>query len=128
MVDVTDMVWVLEVAPMSVSKVNTFLVILLHFVSALAFFTGALFLLRGFYVQAAPTLFVGCILTVGLAARSIRLQDENDRFVGDFLDSISPTIQSGPPPVEAFRSTLPPVPRAPNLPRIVTWHGNRGKS
>lgn len=109
---------------MTVSRINMFLVILLHVLEPISVLVGTVMLTRGLYVQAFPTLFVGCIVTVGLAARSIRLQGENDRMQGDFLDSITPTIQSGPPR-EAFRSTVPP---APGVPRIDTWHGKRGVS
>lgn len=121
MEDITGMVWSLEVAQMSVSKVNMFLVIVLHVVCTLAIFTGTLFLCRGYLVQAITTLSVGCILTVGLAARSIKLQDENDRFVGDFLDSITPTIQDAPPRVNLPRVTIPP-------PRLTDWQGKRGSA
>jgi hypothetical protein len=113
---------------MSTSKIHIVLLVVLHGVSWAGLICGGMFLSHGFYLQGGLSTLVGMLFASGILLRDLKLQEENERFMGDYLDSITPTIQSGPPPA-VFASKLPPVTTPPNkVPNIQTWHGKRGSA
>lgn len=100
---------------MNSSRINGYLVWLLHAGAALSLFFGGALLLNHPAVAAAAAWF-GCFGFIGLTARSVELQRENESLHELIMpEERVPTIPSGPPAIALPPVSLPPPPRLPSF-------------